>query len=69
MTDEKLRELAEFYDELREAQCCREVLKNWLSFGLASGTQYCELPRKLQNRIRIVILNYCLELEEKMKEL
>ncbi len=69
MTDETLEEYYKFYKEKRETQCCVQFLKNAFSFGLKSGSQICELPQKLQNEIRIVILNHFVELEGKQKEL
>lgn len=69
MTDERLEEFYEFYKELRETQVCVQFLKNAWSFGLKSGTIYCELPKRLQEKIRMVILNHYEELEEKLKEL
>lgn len=69
MTNETLEGYYKFYKEIRETQYCVQFLQDVYSFELRAGSQYCEPPRELQDRIRIVIHNYYAELEEKQKEL
>lgn len=69
MTDEELKRIAEFYDEVSATAEVRKFLKNCASFGLISGSKEYNLPNGLQYLIRETIEAYYKELKEKQKEL
>ena len=69
MTDDKMKMIAEFYNEVNGTADAIKFLKNCTSFRLASGSQECNLPNGLQYLIREAIDAYYKELKEKQKEL
>lgn len=69
MTDEELKKIAEFSNEVNGTAAAIKFLKNCASFRLASGSQECNLPNGLQYLIREAIEAYYKELKEKQKEL
>lgn len=69
MTDEELKRIAEFSNEVNGTADVIKFLKNCASFRLISGSQECELPNGLQYLIREAIEAYYKELKEKQKEL
>lgn len=69
MTDDKLRELSRFYDEIQKTAGLKSFLRECSSFCLASGSQKCEIPSGLQYRVLILVNDYYKELKEQQKEL
>ena len=69
MTDEGMKRVAEFYNEVSATAEAIKFLKNCAIFRLTSGSQVCELPNGLQYLIREAIDAYYKELKEKQKEL
>jgi hypothetical protein len=69
MTDEKLEEIAEFYNAVQLTAGAKSFLRNCASFGLVSGTVTSHLPKGLQLLIRDLIFEYYDNLKEKQKEL
>lgn len=69
MTDEEMKRVAAFYNEVNGTADAIKFLKNCAFFRLASGSQECNLPNGLQYLIREAIDAYYKELKEKQKEL
>ena len=69
MTDEKLEEIAEFYNAVQLTAGAKSFLRNCASFGLVSGTGKSPLPKGLQSLIRDLIFEYYDNLKEKQKQL
>ena len=69
MTDDELKKIAEFCNEVNGTADAIKFLKNCAFFRLASGSQECNLPNGLQYLIREAIDAYYKELKEKQKEL
>ena len=69
MTDEELKRIAEFYDEVNSAKIFKDFLKNCSSFSIKSGSQECLLSHGLRYIIREAADAYYKELKEKQKEL
>ena len=69
MTDDEMKRIAEFCNEVNGTAEAIKFLKNCASFRLASGSQVCDLPNGLQYLIREAIEAYYKELKEKQKEL
>ena len=69
MTDEELKRIAEFCNEVNGTAETIKFLKNCAFFRLASGSQECNLPNGLQHLIRETIDAYYKGLKEKQKEL
>jgi hypothetical protein len=69
VTDDKLRDIANFYKELCEAAGAVTFLKNCSLFTLHSGSRICTIPNGLQDRISALVKEYYEELKEKQKEL
>ena len=69
MTDETLREIAQFYEEINKTAELSIFLKNCNSFYLSSGSQQRIVPSGLQSKIKRYIEEYYKELQEKQKEL
>jgi len=69
MTDETLREIAQFYEEINKTSELIIFLKNCNSFYLSSGSQQRIVPSGLQYKIKRCIEEYYKELQEKQKEL
>lgn len=69
MTDDRLRELASFYDEINKTAGLKQFLKQCASFGIYSGSQRCEIPSGLQYRVLELVDNYYKELKEQLKEM
>lgn len=69
MTDETLRKIAQFYDEISQTAELSIFLKNSNRFCLSSGSQQRIVPSALQTKIRRCIEEYYKELQEKQKEL
>lgn len=69
MTDDRLRELSRFYDEINETAGLKQFLKQCASFGIFSGSKRCKIPDGLQFRVLQLVDNYYEELKEQQKEL
>lgn len=69
MTDEELKRIAEFYDEVNSAKMLKDFLQNCSSFSIKSGSQECLLSHGLRHLIRGATDAYYKELKEKQKEL
>lgn len=69
MTDDKMKMIAQFYNEVSATAEAIKFLKSCSLFRLASGSQECELPNGLQYMIREAINAYYKELKEQQKEL
>lgn len=69
MTDEKLEEIAEFYNTVQQMVRAKNFLRSCSSFGLVSGTATSSLPKGLQSLIRNLIFEYYDNLKEKQKQL
>lgn len=69
MTDDELKKIAGFCNEVNGTAAAMKFLKNCAFFRLASGSQECNLPDGLQYLIREAIEVYYKELKEKQKEL
>ena len=69
MTDEEMKRVAEFHNEVNGTADAIKFLKNCTFFRLASGSQECNLPNGLQYLIREAVEAYYKELKEKQKEL
>lgn len=69
MTNEKLREIAQFYEEINKTAELIIFLKDCNSFYLSSGSQQMIVPSGLQSKIKRHIVEYYKELREKQKEL
>jgi hypothetical protein len=69
MTDEEMKRVAEFYNEVSATADAIKFLKNCASFRITSGSQECNLSNVLQYLIREAIEAYYKELKEKQKEL
>lgn len=69
MTDDRLRELASFYDEINKTAGLKQFLKQCASFGIYSGNQRCEIPSGLQYRVKTLVDDYYKELKEQQEEL
>ena len=69
MTDDKLRDVAEFYKEKDETAGLLDFLKNSSPFHFEAGTRIACIPSILQYKIRTLVENYYEELKEKQKEL
>lgn len=69
MTDDELKKIAEFCNEVNGAADAIKFLKNCAFFRLASGSQVCELSNGLQYLIREAVEAYYKGLKEKQKEL
>ena len=69
MTEDKLRDLARFYDEINKTAGLKQFLKQCASFGIYSGNQKCEIPSGLQYRVLTLVDDYYEELKEQREEL
>lgn len=69
MTDETLRDIAQFYEEINKTAELSIFLKNCNSFYLSSGSQQRIVSSGLQSKIKRYIEEYYKELQEKQKEL
>lgn len=69
MTDDKLREIVFFYDELKKTAELSSFLRNCSDFNLISGSHRKEIPSMLQEKIRHLVDEHFKELKEKQKEL
>lgn len=69
MTDETMKRVAEFYNEVNGTADAIKFLKNCAFFRLTSGSQVCELPNGLQYLIREAVDAYYKGLKEQQKEL
>ena len=69
MTDDRLRELSRFYDEIEKTAGLKQFLKQCASFGIYSGSQRCEIPSGLQYRVLTLVDDYYKELKEQQEEL
>ena len=69
MTDDELKKIAEFYDEVNSAKMLKEFLQNCSSFLIKSGSRECLLSHGLRHLIREAVESYYKELKEKQKEL
>lgn len=69
MTDDELKKIAEFYDEVNSAKMLKDFLQNCSSFLIKSGSRECLLSHGLRQMIREAIDAYYKELKEKQKEL
>lgn len=69
MTDEELKKIVEFYDEVNSAKMLKDFLKNCGSFSIKSGSQECLLSHGLRHLIREAVETYYKELKEKQEEL
>lgn len=69
MTDDKLREVAILYDELKKTAELSSFLRNCFDFSLISGSHRKEIPPMLQEKIRHLVDKHFEELKEKQREL
>ena len=69
MTDDEMKRVAEFYNEVNGTAEAIKFLKNCAIFRLTSGSQECVLTNGLQYLIREAIDAYYKELKVKQKEL
>ena len=69
MTDEELKRIAEFYDEVNSAKMLKDFFQNCSSFSIKSGSQERLLSHGLRYIIREAVETYYKELKEKQKEL
>ena len=69
MTDDDLRIVAEFYNEVNATAGAKIFLRNCSSFGLIAGSTKCVLPNHLQFRIKKLIESYLDELKEKQSKM
>lgn len=69
MTEDKLRSLAHFYDEIDKAAGLKQFLKEYSSFGFFSGSRKCEIPYGLQYRFLKLAEDYYEELKERREKL
>lgn len=69
MTDDKLREVANFYKEKEETATLLDFIRNSSALHLSSGTRMACIPSGLQYRIRTIVTEYYEELEKKQEEL
>ena len=69
MTDETLRDIAQFYEEINKTAELSIFLKNCSGFYLSSGSQQRIVPSGLQFKIKRCVEEYYKELQEKQKEL
>jgi hypothetical protein len=69
MTDDRLRELSRFYNEIEKTAGLKSFLRECSSFGIVSGSKKCEIPSGLQYRVLTLVDDYYKELKEQQEEL
>lgn len=69
MTNDKLREVANFYKEKEETATLLDFIRNSSVLHLSSGTRMACIPSGLQYRIRTIVAEYYEELKKEQEEL
>ena len=69
MTDDRLRKIAEFYEEKDSTAGLLIFLKSSGDFHFEAGTRIACIPSILQYKIKSLVEDYYEELKEKQKEL